>query len=117
MLPERRDAALLWDILGAARKAMEFTRDKTFDDYEASPLVQYAVERALEIAGEAANRVSVEFRQAHPEIPWRKITGQRNILIHEYGEIDHTLVWSVVREHLPILVSQLEPLLPSPPSG
>ncbi|HEX3526495.1 MAG TPA: HepT-like ribonuclease domain-containing protein [Thermoanaerobaculia bacterium] len=92
MQPEQRAAALLWDILQAARRAIEFTRDKTFADYQASPLLQYAVERALEIVGEAANRITVEFRGAHSEIPWRKITGQRNVLIHEYGDIDHSLV-------------------------
>jgi len=117
MQPEQRDAALLWDILQAARRAIEFTQDKTFADYQASPLLQYAVERALEIVGEAANRISAEFQGAHLEIPWRKITGQRNVLIHEYGDIDHVLVWSVVREHVPILVEQIESLLPAPPAG
>jgi uncharacterized protein with HEPN domain len=117
MQPDQRDTALLWDILEAARRATEFAKDKTFADYQASPLLQYAVERALEIVGEAANRVSAGFREAHPEIPWRKITGQRNVLIHEYGDIDHTLVWSVVRDRLPILIEQIEPLLPPPPAG
>jgi len=117
MQPEQRDAALLWDILQAARRAIEFTQNKTFADYQASPLLQYAVERALEIVGEAANRIGAGFRDAHAEIPWRKITGQRNVLIHEYGDVDHTLVWSVVHDHLPILISQIEPFLPPPPAG
>jgi uncharacterized protein with HEPN domain len=116
MQPEQRDIALLWDILGAARRATEFVQGKTFPDYEANPLLQYAVERALEIVGEAASRLSEDFRKGHPEIPWHKIKGQRNILIHEYGEIDHALVWSVVSEHLPILVGQIEALLPRQPT-
>jgi len=116
MQPEQRDIALLWDILEAARRATGFVQGKTYLDYAASPLLQYAVERALEIIGEAASRLSEGFLKAHPEIPWRKIKGQRNILIHEYGEIDHALVWSVVSEHLPILVGQIEPLLPRQPA-
>jgi uncharacterized protein with HEPN domain len=96
---EQRNAALLWDILEAARRAIEFAQ------------------RALEIVGEAANRLSKEFQEAHPEIPWRKMVGLRNVLIHEYGEIDHALVWTVVQEHLPVLVAQIEPLLPPLPPG
>jgi uncharacterized protein with HEPN domain len=114
---DQRNAALLWDILEATRRATEFTQGKTFFDYQANPLVQYAVARALEIVGEAANRISSEFQEAHPEIPWRKMVGLRNVLIHEYGEIDHALVWTVVQEHLPILMTQIEPLLPPPPEG
>jgi len=114
---EQRNAALLWDILEAARRAAEFTQNKTFLDYQKNPLVQYAVERALEIVGEAANRISKEFQEAHPEIPWRKMVGLRNVLIHEYGEIDHALVWTVVQEHLPVLVAQIVPLLPPLPPG
>jgi uncharacterized protein with HEPN domain len=117
MQPERRDAALLWDMAEAARRAVEFIHDKTFDDYRTSSLVQYAVERAIEILGEAANRVSREFQEAHPEIPWRQMVGQRNVLIHEYGDVDHALVWSVVQKHIPALLAQIEPLLPHPPTA
>jgi len=117
MQPEQRDAALLWDILEAARRALEFTRGRTFSNYLDSPLLQYAVERAFEIIGEAASRVSAEFREAHPEIPWRKIVAQRNVLIHEYGDIDHALVWSLVEGHLPTLIGQIEPLVPPAPAG
>jgi predicted nucleotidyltransferase len=52
----------------------------------------------------------------HPEIPWRKIIAQRNVLAHEYGEVEPSLVWVLVTDHLPRLVAQLEPLLPPPPS-
>jgi uncharacterized protein with HEPN domain len=116
MQPEKRDAALLWDMVEAARRAVEFTQDKTFEDYRTSSLVQYAVERAIEIIGEAANRVSREFQEAHPEIPWRQMVGQRNVLIHEYGDIDHALIWSVVQNHIPTLLTRIEPLLPLPPA-
>jgi uncharacterized protein with HEPN domain len=114
---EERDAALLWDMLEAGHKAARFILGKAFHEYQSDPLLQYAVERALEIVGEAASRVSPALREEHPEIPWRGMIGQRNVLIHEYGDIDHALVWSVVQEHLPKLLEQLEPLLPSPPAS
>jgi len=76
-----------------------------------------AVERALEVIGEAARHVSPAYRQAHPEIPWRGIIAQRNILAHEYGEIKQERLWVVVTERIPELIALLEKLdIPSPPS-
>ena len=74
-----------------------------------------AVERAVEIIGEAARRVSEEFRSAHPEIPWRSMIAQRNVLAHEYGEIKHERMWLLVTEHLPALIRDLEKLVPPIP--
>jgi uncharacterized protein with HEPN domain len=74
-----------------------------------------AVERAVEIIGEAARRVSEEFRRLHPEIPWRSMIAQRNVLAHEYGEIKHERMWLLVTEHLPTLVRDLEKLVPPIP--
>jgi uncharacterized protein with HEPN domain len=64
-------------------------------------MLRGAVERHIEIIGEAAARVSRAFRAAHPDIPWRRIIAQRNILAHEYGEIDDALVWRVAIARLP----------------
>ncbi|HYX25015.1 MAG TPA: DUF86 domain-containing protein [Thermoanaerobaculia bacterium] len=115
MQPEQRDASYLWDMLQAARQAIGFTRDVTFAAYSQNPMLYLAVERAIQIIGEAANRVSPPFQQAHPEIPWRKIVAQRNVLVHEYGDVDPALIWDLVQEYLPLLVAQLEDLVPPPP--
>lgn len=71
-----------------------------------------AVERGVEIIGEAARRVSAKVADAHPEVPWRSIIGQRNILAHEYGHIDHELLYRTVIEDLPGLIVQLQSMLP-----
>jgi uncharacterized protein with HEPN domain len=68
MLPGDRDAALLWDMLQACREVREFTRDVTWEDFIADRKLCLAVERCLEIVGEAAGRVSKPFCLAHPEI-------------------------------------------------
>ena len=115
MRPETRDTSYLWDMLQASREIAEFTRDVRLATYLQDRKLQLAVERALEIIGEAASRVTPAFRDAHPEIPWRKIIAQRNVLSHEYGEIEHELVWEIVSDHLPALIAQIEPLLPPPP--
>ena len=115
MQPDQRDASYLWDMLEASRQILDFTRGVTFSEYSENSMLYLAVERAIQIVGEAANRVSPEFQQAHPEIPWRKIVAQRNVLVHEYGDVDPALIWDLVQEHLPHLADQLEDLVPSPP--
>ncbi len=86
MRPDQRDAAYLWDMLDAARHAVEFTRDKTQADFLGDRLLQYAVERAVEI---------------------------RNVLAHEYGDVDPSMMWDLAQRYLPALIRQLEGLIPS----
>lgn len=116
MQPEARDAAYLWDMLDAARAVQGFVASRSFSDYVADRMLRGAVERHIEIIGEAASRVSPGFREAHPEIPWHRIIAQRNVLAHEYGEIEHQLIWRVTLQHIPELVRQLDKLLPPLPS-
>lgn len=73
-----------------------------------------AIERSVEIIGEAARRVSTAYQSAHPEIPWREIIGQRNLLAHEYGQIDHALLYKTATDDIPELIVLLENLLPPP---
>jgi len=111
MQPDERDAAYLWDMLDAARTMQQLISGLDFTQYSNDRRTQLAVERSLEIIGEAAGRVSALFRNAHPEIPWRQIIGQRNVLIHEYGEIKQERIWKTVRENIPLLIEQLKPLV------
>lgn len=69
-----------------------------------------AVERAIELIGEAASHVSDSTRALHAHIPWRKIVGQRHVLIHGYGDVDDELVWNLVEKEIPKLVADLERL-------
>jgi uncharacterized protein with HEPN domain len=71
-----------------------------------------AVERGLEILGEAARRLSEEFRQAYPEIDWRNVIGLRNVIVHRYEQVQQEQIWAIAITELPALLAQLEPLLP-----
>jgi len=115
MQPDPRDAAHLWDMLQATEEILAFTREVTLEGYLQNRMLQLAVERALQIVGEAANRMSPGFCADHPEIPWRKIVDQRNVVVHEYGEIEHSLIWDLVEVHLPRLKEQLAALVPPVP--
>ena len=87
MRPQDRDVAYIWDMREAAKDISEFTAGINFDKFSANKVLYRAVERQLEIVGEAARHVSGEYQQKYPDIPWRQIIGLRNILAHEYGEV------------------------------
>jgi uncharacterized protein with HEPN domain len=110
-LPER-DAALLLDMLLAARDALSFVQGFDKAAFLDSRLHQNAVIRALEVIGEAAGKVSAATRAAHSEIPWREITGTRHRLIHGYAEVDLDRIWVVLRDDLAPLIATLERLVP-----
>lgn len=112
MLPEERDPAYLWDMLEAAKEVNYMLDDYDLTAFLANRVMLRAVERGVEIIGEGARHVSLAYQQAHPEIPWREIIGQRNILAHEYGQIDHELLYRTVTEDIPILITTIERLLP-----
>jgi uncharacterized protein with HEPN domain len=115
MRPEDRDSGYLWDILEAARLVRKFTQQKKLNEYLADKMLQAAVERKIEIIGEAARKISDEFKQEHPNIPWKSIIAQRNVMIHDYGQIKQDRVWAVAVKHIPDLITQIEPLLPPLP--
>lgn len=112
MAPEEQDAAYLWDMLEAAKEAVEILGDMDVSSFKQDKMRCRAVERILEIIGEAARRISPRYQAEHPEIPWRDAIGQRNILAHEYGQIDHALLHRTIREDIPKLVSKLSRCLP-----
>ena len=98
-----RDDGGLLDILNAARLAEEFTGGL------------FAVLHQLIVIGEAAKRLSPDFRGAHPEVPWKSIAGLRDILVHEYDTVDLEEVWRTVQADLPKLIAFAERLSPGRP--
>jgi uncharacterized protein with HEPN domain len=99
-------------MLLAARDAVGFVSAMDEGAFMASRLHQNAVIRALEVLGEAANRVSLDFRAGRPGIPWREMTAMRHRLVHGYADVRLGLVWTVVQDHLPPLIAALTPMVP-----
>jgi uncharacterized protein with HEPN domain len=110
-----QDVAWLLDMLTAAKAVRSFVAGRSFEQYSDDLYFRSAVERQVEIVGEAARGLSDSFKAAHPEIPWRAIVTLRHRLAHEYGEINNALIWDVANVHLPRLIVQIEPLVPPPP--
>ncbi len=116
MALDESDAAYLWDMRQAAVGIAASIRGLSFEGYLADENLRLAIERRIEIIGEAARHVSRSLKEAHPEIPWRRIIAQRHVLAHEYGDIDDRLLWTVATNRIPELIGALEELgLASPP--
>jgi len=111
-----RDLVYAGHMLDMARKAVGKTEGLTREGYDADENLRLALTHLVQVIGEAARRVSVDFTNRHPEIPWADIIGMRHKVVHDYLGVDEDIVWQVVTEDLPKLVATLEPIIPpSPP--
>ena len=107
-----RDTPYIGDIVGSARLVQGYLEGITRDAFMRNVQLQDSVIRRLEIIGEAAGRVSAAFRERHPAIPWGRMIGMRNRMIHVYDAIDLDIVWMTVQERIPELLALIEPLAP-----
>ena len=112
-----RDRAYLADILNAARSIRRFVDGVTKDEFLGNEEKYEAVNRKFEIIGEAASRLSPEARQQFPDIPWKLATAMRNILVHDYDDVNLHVVWNTAQNDLPTLIASLETYLAAFPPG
>ena len=110
-----RDKAYLTDILEAAQAIRRFVDGVTPEAFQANEEKYEAVNRKFEIIGEAARRLSPEALQEFPDIPWKLVTAMRNILIHDYDDVDLDVVWRTAQNDLPALIARLEAYLSTLP--
>ena len=104
----------LQDILNAAQLIASYVRGATEADFRTNTQKQNAIIRRLEIIGEAAVHLSDETRQAIPELPFRKMRGMRNIVAHDYANVDLEIVWEVATVHVPEVCAVLEKFFAKP---
>lgn len=108
MPPGDSDVAFLWDMLITAREALSYVARVREEAYLQDRMRQRALERTIEVLGEAASRVSEPRRSDLPGVDWRRIIGQRIVLAHRYTKIDHALLYKTTRESVPVLIDLLE---------
>lgn len=104
------DSVYLLHIRDAIARIVAYTVDGQ-ERFDSDTMVQDAVLRNLEIIGEAVKRLSPELKESHLNIPWKRIAGLRDVLIHNYFGVRLDNVWQVVIEHVPALRHEVETLL------
>ena len=102
-----RDKERLEHMLAAADRVIRYTSDKNYKDLVADDMMYYAVVKNIEIIGEAANLLSSDCIDFHPQTPWKQVRGMRNYIVHEYFQIDDVVVWGVVSTDIPVLRKQI----------
>ena len=108
-----RDSASLLDIVKAGQLILQFAQELNREQLELDVLRRSAILYQIAIMGEATKRLSREFRQQHPEVPWDDVAGMRDIIAHQYDRLDLNIVWQVIQRNIPELLSMITPLLPS----
>jgi uncharacterized protein with HEPN domain len=98
-------------MLDAADEAITFIGNRTRADLDDDHMLSFAVVRAIEIIGEAANSISSETRGACPDLPWPSIIGMRHRIVHAYFDIDLDRVWETLTDDLPVLIQRLRTVL------
>lgn len=109
-MSERQLSFLLEDIADAIGNILTFTRGLSFELYEADLKTRQAVERNFMIIGEAVARIPEDFKTEHTEINWRQVKDFRNVIVHDYFGIDHTIVWDIIQVNLSELLKKISAL-------
>ncbi len=105
----QRDQQSLLDIMDSITLIFEYVTD--WDDFIRSVKDQDAVIRRLTIIGEATKRLSMEFRASHPHVPWKDMAGLRDVVVHNYDDIDFSILKPVIESELAKVLQDLQPLL------
>ncbi len=106
------DLVRLRHMLDSAREAVAFAGGENRETLDSDRKLTLALVKSVEIIGEAASKVSQACRDANPQIPWSKIAGMRNRLVHAYFDINLDILWEAVTNDLPVLVQELAKMIP-----
>ena len=98
-------------MLDHAREAVEMVRNRSRTDLDTDRMLNLALLRLMEVVGEAAARVPEKFRARHSQVPWRDVADLRNRLIHGYDAIDFDMLWTIIHDDLPPLITALEKIM------
>ncbi len=98
----------LLDIITAIQQILSYIKNIKKQDFQQDNEKQAAILYRIIIVGEATKRLSQEFRQNYPVIPWREMAGLRDVVIHDYDELDIDILWNVIQVNLPDILPKLQ---------
>lgn len=98
-------------IIEECELVLKHTSGISFEQFFVDSLRKRAVERSIEIIGEAAKKLDDEFKAIHSGVKWKEMAGTRNIIIHEYAGVDYEIVWQIVQQEIPELLHQTKGIL------
>ena len=98
-------------MLDHAREAVEMIRGRSRSDLDTDRMLNLALVRLMEVVGEAATRIPQEFRLRHADVPWRDVADLRNRLIHGYDAVNFDILWTILENDFPPLITKLEAIL------
>lgn len=107
----RRDSTSLLDIVETCQTLASLIDGLDEETFLGNLQSQWAVLYGITVLGEATKRLSRAFRARHPNVPWRQVAGMRDILVHDYDEVNLDEVWRVVTIEVPAFLAAVEPLL------
>ena len=108
MREKSRDKGRIEDIIRYSENIRKMIDGVSFDKFKNDILIYYAVMKNVEIVGEAAFMLSNEFKESHPQTPWKVVQGMRHYLVHGYANIDSTELYNTAVNDIPILKKQAE---------
>ena len=111
-MKHKKDLIYIEHMLEMTEKAIEAIKSKKRKDYDGDEVLRMGLTHFVQVVGEAARNVSIQFQQEHPEIPWRQIIGMRHRIVHDYMRVDEDVLWEVVSNDLPALLPHLEKIIP-----
>ena len=107
----QRDKQALMDIAIAIQQTLLYAQDINRDNLQENDEKQAAILYRLIVIGEATKRLSNEFREQYPMIPWRQMAGLRDVVIHDYDELDFDILWNVIHINLPDILPEIQAIL------
>ncbi|MDI9349951.1 MAG: DUF86 domain-containing protein [Candidatus Symbiobacter sp.] len=111
MADKEKDIKRVKDIIENGLLCQKIAVGRRFDDLETDISFNYTLRHALQIIGEAANKISPETKLLRPEIGWRTLIDFRNVIVHDYYDIDPEIIWSSVTIDIPVIIGQFQALL------
>jgi uncharacterized protein with HEPN domain len=110
-MKNKPDLTFIGDVLDAIKCIEGYLRGVDKDAFEENRMMQDAIMHQIEIIGEASNRISDEFQDKYPDLPWMQMRAIRNKIVHDYREVNLSVIWDTAKNNLPSLKKQIKKLL------